>query len=294
MAAMTDSWTILGLLEVTKTFFEKKGITGTARLDAELLLAHVLGCRRIELYVRFEEVVVDPQLSEFRRLVAERADRKPVKQILGRCEFISHEFEITPDVLTPRPETETLVEEALGLLDDEPLALADIGTGSGAIAVSIALARPAATVYATDASEAALAVAARNVEHHDLADRVRLLVGDLFEPLATEGLAGKLDAIVSNPPYIAEAEFADLMPEVSRHEPRMALMSDEDGLYHTRRILEEAPTWLRPGGWLLVELSAFAAERARTIAEAVGCWTDIRTAHDLSKVERVLIARKKD
>lgn len=290
---MSNGWKVVDLINTTKSFFEKKGIVGSARLDAELLLARVLDCERIDLYVRFDQAVGERQLSEFRELVRQRGDRRPVKQILGRCEFMSHEFEVTADVLIPRPETETVVQQALAGLGEGPHLLADIGTGSGAIAISIALARPGATVYATDICPAALEVARRNVERHGLSDRVTLLAGDLFQPLAERGLGGKLDCVVSNPPYVAESELANLMPEVARHEPRVALVSEQDGMGHILRILADAPTYLRAGGLLVVEMSEHTAPRAKAAAEANGAFENVRTAHDLSKVERVLIATKR-
>jgi len=295
---MADRWKVLDLLNATKAFFEKKGIVdargrGSARLDAELLLAEALECRRIDLYVRFGETVDKTRLARFRELVRRRAERQPVKQILGRCEFMSHEFEISPDVLTPRPETETVVEQALAAVSDGPSLVADIGTGCGNIAISVALARPEATVYATDISGAALAVAGRNVRRHRVSQRVTMLAGDLFAPLTDKDLEGKLDCVVSNPPYVAESEFSGLMPEVARYEPRVALVSDHDGMGHTLRILEAAPGFLRGGGVLVLELSAFTAERARAAAEANDAYDQVRTKRDLNKVERVLVAQKK-
>ncbi len=295
---MTNGWKVLDLINVTKSFFERKGIVdaqgrGTARLDAELLLAEVLGCGRIDLYLRFGEAVDEARLAAFRELVRRRGERQPVKQILGRCEFMSHEFDVSPDVLIPRPETETVVEQTLAVLGDGPGMVADIGTGCGNIAISIALARPEATVYATDISEAALAVAERNVRKRGVSERVTLLAGDLFEPLTGRNLEGRLDCIASNPPYVAESELSGLMPEVARYEPRVALVSDQDGMGHTLRILEAAPRFLRDGGALVLEMSPFTAERARAAAEANDAYDKVRTKHDLGKVERVLMAEKR-
>lgn len=290
---MPDARTVVDLLNVTTSFFESKGIANTARLDAELLLAKVLGCERIDLYVRFDRPVAEPQLSQFRELVRERGRRRPVKQILGRCEFMSHEFEVTPDVLIPRPETETLVAQALVALDDSPRTVVDLGTGSGNVAISIALARPNATVYATDVSEAALEVARRNADRLDVADRVTMLEGDLFGPLAGRGLEGKVDCVVSNPPYVAESEMPGLMPEVAEYEPLGALVSEQDGMGHTLRIIAEAPAMLRGGGLLALETSPHTARGARAAAEASGAYEDVRTVLDLGKAERVVTARKR-
>jgi len=291
---MASPWKVVDLIGVTKTFFEKKGIVSSARLDAELLLAKVLGCRRIDLYLRFDQVVAEPQLSEFRALVKERGERRrPVKQILGHCEFMSHDFEVTPDVLIPRPETEMLVEQVLLGLGQGPQTVVDIGTGSGNIAISIALARPDAAVWATEISGPALAVARRNAERHGVAARVTLLHGDLFAPLPGHGLEGQVDCAVSNPPYVAESEMPALMPDVAEHEPRVALVSGEDGLGHTLRILAEAPRYLRAGGLLALETSPFTAERARAAAEANGAYEGVRVVRDLQRIERILTGRKK-
>jgi release factor glutamine methyltransferase len=290
---MSDAWKVIDLIDATKSFFEKKGISDTARLDAELLLAEVLGCKRIDLYVRFDEVVDEPQRSEFRELVRQRGERRPVKQILGRCEFMSHEFVVTPDVLVPRPDTETLVECVLAGLPAGPAVVCDIGAGSGNIAVSIALARPDASVHATDQSEKALDVARINAEKHGVLDRVTFHSGDLLEPLAGRSLAGAVDCVVSNPPYVSESEFADLMPEVATYEPREALVSGGDGMDHTERLLADAPEFLRGGALLAIEISPYIAARAAAAADANDAYEDVRLVRDLGKAERVLLARKR-
>jgi release factor glutamine methyltransferase len=287
---MSDRWTVLNLLNVTKAFFEKKGIVDSARLDAELLLAKALDCRRIDLYVRFDQVVAEPQLTPFRDMVRLRGERKPVKQILGSCEFMSHEFEISHEVLTPRPETELLVEMAVAALDDEPRVAVDLGTGSGNVAISIALAKPHVIVHATDISGEALAVASRNVERHGLSDRVRLYEGDWFGPV--EGLVS-VDLVVSNPPYVAEDEYRGLEPEITRYEPRQALVADQDGAGHGLRIVADSVQRLRPGGRLLLELSPQTIGRVAEAAEQSDAFDEITVRKDLGGAERVLQARRK-
>ncbi len=289
---MSEAWKVLDLINAAKSFFEKKGIADTARLDAELLLAEVLGCGRIDLYVRHDELVDDALRAEFRDLVRRRGEREPVKQMLGRCEFMSHEFILTPDVLVPRPETETLVGCVLDALGEGPQFVCDIGTGSGNVAVSIALARAKATVWATDVSDAALAVARRNAEKHNVAGRVTFCAGDLFEALAGCDIADGADCIVSNPPYVSESEFADLMPEVREYEPRLALLSGDDGLEHTSRILAGAPGLLHAGGLLAIEIGPHIADRAAAAAQAHDAYEEVRIVRDLSKRQRVLLARK--
>ncbi len=290
---MSESWKVIDLINATKSFFEKKGIADTARLDAELLLAEVLGCERIDLYLRFDQAVDEPQRSEFRELVRQRGDRRPTKQILGRCEFMSHTFTVTPDVLVPRPDTETLVESVLAELPDAPPSVCDICTGSGNIAVSIALARPDASLHATDLSAKALDVARLNAEKHGVLDRVTFAAGDLFEPLADCGLTGSVDCVVSNPPYVSESELAGLMPEVAKYEPHEALLSGDAGMSHTARILADAADFLRAGALLAIEISPHIAERAVAAAEAGDVYEDVRIVRDLGKAERVLMARKR-
>lgn len=290
---MSESWKVVDLIDAAKSFFEKRGIADTARLDAELLLAEVLGCERIDLYLRFDEAVGEEQRSKFRELVRQRGDRRPTKQILGRCEFMSHEFTVTPDVLVPRPDTETLVESVLAELPAGPVTVCDLCTGSGNIAVSIALARPDATLYATDLSDKALAIARTNAEKHGVLDRVTLSTGDLFEPLAGRDLTGAVDCVVVNPPYVSESEFAGLMPEVATYEPHEALLSGDDGMSHTARIVADAAEFLRPGALLAIEISPHIAERAVAAAEAGDAYEDVRIVRDIGKAERVLLARKK-
>ena len=290
---MSEAWKVVDLISATKSFFEKKGIVDTARLDAELLLAEVLGCERIDLYVRFDEAVGEKQRSAFRELVRQRGERRPTKQILGRCEFMSHEFTVTPDVLVPRPDTETTVECVLAELPDGPVTVCDICTGSGNIAVSIALTRPDASLHATDLSDKALDVARVNAEMHGVLGRVTFAAGDLFEPLAGCGLGGAVDCVVSNPPYVSESEFAGLMPEVAKYEPQEALLSGDDGMEHTTRILADAAEFLRAGALLAVEISPHIAERAVAAAGAVDAYEDVRIVRDLGTAERVLVARKK-
>jgi release factor glutamine methyltransferase len=260
------SWTVLELLRWTTDYFKRNGIE-SARLDAELLLAHALGCDRLRLYVDFEKPVTPDERARFRALVRRRAEeRVPVAYLTGVREFWSLSLVVTPDVLIPRPDTETLVDAVLARLPDKraPLAVLDLGTGSGAIALALASELPAAEVTATDVSPAALTVARKNAEALGLAGRVRLLAGDGFAPVPGE----RFDAIVSNPPYVARSEAAALAPEL-RHEPPEALFAEAEGTALLRRIAAEAGAQLRPGGLLAVELApAQAAEMTQCLAAA--------------------------
>jgi release factor glutamine methyltransferase len=253
-------------LRWTTQHFAAKGIE-SARLDAELLLAFALGVDRLRLYLDFEKPVLDEERARFRALVRRRGEeRVPVAYLTGVREFWSLPLAVTPDVLIPRPDTETLVEAVLARLPrrDAPLAVLDVGTGSGAIALAIASEWPEAQLTATDVSDAALAVARKNAEALGLAHRVRFASGDLFAAVADE----RFDVIVSNPPYVPEADAAGLAPEL-RHEPALALFAAGDGSALLRRIAREAPARLAPGGLLALELApAQAADVTQCLREA--------------------------
>lgn len=284
------TWTILELLKWTRDHFEAKGID-TPRLDAELLLAHALGCDRLRLYVEFEKPVTPEERASFRTLVRRRAEeRVPVAYLTGVREFWSLPLAVTPDVLIPRPDTETLVDAVLGRLPDRSaeLAILDLGTGSGAIALALARELPRAAITASDLSTAALAVARKNAEALGLADRVRFVAGDGFAPLAGE----RFDAIVSNPPYVAEAEAASLAPEL-RHEPALALFAPGDGTALLRRIAAEAARHLRPGGLLALELAPAQARDVTQCLAAAG-FAEIAEHRDLGGRVRAVSAIRRE
>ena len=246
------TWTVLELLRWTTTHFTAKGIA-TARLDAELLLAFALGCDRLRLYLEFEKPVTAEERARFRVLVRRRAEeRVPVAYLTGLREFWSLTLAVTPDVLIPRPDTETLVEAVLARRPEREAALSvlDLGTGSGAIVLALASERPGAQLTASDVSSAALAVARKNAEALGLAERIRFVLGDGLAPVAGE----RFDVIVSNPPYVAENDAASLAPEL-RHEPGLALFQPGDGTALLRRIASEARPHLTPGGLLALELA---------------------------------------
>jgi release factor glutamine methyltransferase len=244
-------WTIKALLAWTTDFLKSKGFD-EAKREAELLLAHVLGCKRVELFVRFEDQPTDAERTKFRELIQRRVAGWPVAYLVGVRDFYMLTFDVDPAVLVPRPDTETLVLEALKRL--KPLTapeVLDIGTGSGCIAVSLAHQKKDARVTATDVSPDALAVAKRNAAKHGAADRMAFLQGDLFAPLPA---GSTYDVIASNPPYIAQSEFPSLAPDVRDHEPRLALDGGPDGLAFYRRIAAGVSPFLKPGGSLLLEI----------------------------------------
>jgi len=250
--AQVRTWTVLELLRWTTEHFRSRGIEG-ARLDAECLLAHALETERLQLYLDFDKPVAPVERARFRELVKRRADeRVPVALLTGRREFWSLPLRVTPDVLVPRPETETLVEVALRLLPDPESAahILDVGTGCGAIALALAKERPKARITATDISEAALAVARKNAAELGFENRIRFLLGNGFEPVRGE----RFDLIASNPPYLSGREAPALPPELA-YEPREALFAGAEGTELLRRIVDGARELLEAGGFLAVEVA---------------------------------------
>jgi len=281
------SWTVLELLRWTTDYFDRVGID-SARLDAEVLLAHALEIDRLRLYLDYEKPVLAEERDRFRALVKRRAqERVPVSLLLGRREFWSLELRVTSDVLTPRPETETLVEAGLSKLPDpgSRARILDLGTGSGAIALSLASERPQAEITATDLSKAALQIATENADHLRIGERVRFVVGDLFEPVAAE----RFDLIVSNPPYVARDAARSLPPELA-HEPEMALFAGCDGLDVIRRLIAEAGEHLSPGGWLFIEHSPEQVETIEQELTRAG-FEEVERRFDLARRPRVVGAR---
>lgn len=261
----------------------------TARLDAEWLLASVLGLERFGLYLDPAREIAPEDAARYRSLIERRAGREPLQYLLGWEDFHGLRLAVTSDVLVPRPETEGLVEWAVEVLRERPAPVAaDLGTGSGAIACALARALPELEVLAIEASSGALTVASRNMRALGLSARVRLLAGDLFGPLGA--LSASLDLIVANPPYLPSAVIASLPPEVSRFEPRLALDGGPDGMAVTRRIVAGAPPLLKPGAWLLIEIGEEQAGPLASLMAAEG-FTGIRARHDLNGVERYIGGR---
>lgn len=288
-----EPWTVGRLLKWTSDYLQQHA-ADSPRLDAELLLAQSLGCKRIELYTRYDEVVADEPRGKFRQLVKQRAAGMPVAYLLGRKEFYSRDFRVTPDVLIPRPETEHLVIAALDRLREVAKAgvprICDVGTGSGCVAVTLAKELPTLQVTAIDISRPALQIAQENAEQHGVAERVEFVAGDLLQPIAAEPA---YDAIVSNPPYIGLVEKPTLPRDVLEYEPHAALFSGEDGLDAIRQLVAQAPSRLKPGGWLLIEFGPVVAEAATAIVAADAHFEPPTVEKDLAKLARILIARRK-
>jgi release factor glutamine methyltransferase len=326
-----EAWTVGRLLQWTADYFAGHG-SESARLDAEVLLAHALGCQRIELYTAFDDQPRDDARSSFRELVRRRAEGMPVAYLVGHREFYSLSFRVTPDVLIPRPETEWLVTETLDLArKDEgergrgvageigpaasacgvspplplspsrppaPLEIADVGTGSGIIAVCLAKHLPSCRITAIDISAAALAVAAENAKTHGVADRIEFVESDLFAGLRRPGeahpgtLNSAFDFVVSNPPYVGQSELERLAPDVRRFEPQAALLAGPRGTEVVERLIPQAAERLRSGGHLLVEISPAIHDAVREMLEADGRFQLSATIKDLARLPRVVRATR--
>jgi release factor glutamine methyltransferase len=276
------TWTTLSVLDWTTRRFTEAGIT-SARLEAQVLLAHVLGCSRVQLYTSFDKPLGDAELTGYRELIKRRLGGEPVAYLVSEQEFWGLPFHVDASVLVPRPDTETLIEVARGARADRAAEcrVLDLCTGSGAIAVSLARELPAARVVATDLSADAAALARRNAERNGVADRVDVRVGDLWQPVAGE----RFDLITANPPYIASGVIATLSAEV-RREPRLALDGGADGLACIDRICAGACEHLVPGGTLVVEHGYDQADTVRARFGAAGLLR-ITLVHDLGKNPRV-------
>jgi release factor glutamine methyltransferase len=285
----TGPWTVLRLLDWTKGHFQRKDVHDP-RLAAEILLAHVLGCERIELYARFNYEPTAEQLQQYRELVKRAGDHEPVAYLTGKKEFYSLPILVTADVLIPRPETEILVEQALEFLpaDGEPSAW-DACTGSGCVAMAIAANAPTARVLATDISPEAVAVAQRNAEALELVDRVRCMEADMAELPGQAGEMAPFDVITANPPYVTRGDW--VAPSVE-HEPEIALYADDEGLAQLRRLFEQAPAHLKPGGVLISEFSFNQGQAVREIVDASGAFDDATYLMDHQGLERTVVARR--
>ena len=281
-------WTIGRLLDWTTKFLQQKG-SESPRLDSEVLLAHALGCKRIDLYARHSEEAPEQGRQRFRELVRQRVEGCPVAYLVGRKEFFSLEFTVNRAVLIPRPDTECVVDECLRLAKAMAgPAILDIGTGSGCLAVAIAKHHKTARVTAVDISPEALAVASENARKHGVAERIRFVQGDLFAAIPE---SERFDFILSNPPYIPHDDIAKLAPGVRDYEPHTALDGGADGFAVFDRLIAEAPAHLKPERYLLIEIGSPQEGPARERIERHGGYELAKTVHDGSGHPRVLIAR---
>ncbi len=281
----SETWTTLKVLTWTKDFLSSKGVEN-ARLEAEWLLCAATGLDRVGLYLNFEKPLSDEELARYRAMVTRRGRREPLQHILGTQEFYGLEFEVTPDVLIPRHDTETLVLEALTRMPGAAAVL-DIGTGSGCIAVSLAKQLPLAAVTAIDISGAALAVARRNANNNGVA--IEFLLGSLCEPVAGRSF----DLILSNPPYIPSRDIDVLEPEVRDFDPRGALDGGADGLDIYRELIPAAVSCLKSGGWLLVEIGVGQGADVEQLFRTAGEFKEPITARDPGGIVRIVGGQRK-
>jgi release factor glutamine methyltransferase len=277
-----EVWTPLKLLAWTQGYFSRTGVDAP-RLTAELLLAHALGCDRVRLYLDFDKPLGPEELARYRELVKRRGEGEPTAYLTGAKEFYGHAFRVDPRALIPRPETELLVEAALEALPEEGTAL-DLCTGTGCVAIALALARPRAAVTAVDLSVEALALARENAAR--LAAPVTLLEGDLFAPVPA---GARFDAVTANPPYVPAGELPGLAREL-RREPRLALDGGPDGLAVLRRLVRDAPPFLRPGGTLLLEMHESHADPLPALCREAG-FARAEVRRDLAGLPRLVVAR---
>jgi len=289
-----DTWTIQKLLNWVTEYLGTKGIE-SERLSSELLLSHVLGLKRIELYTQFDKQVPQEQLDLLHGMIKRAGLHEPVAYLTGGTEFYSLDLDITADCLIPRPETELLVQRAIEFLRTRSGVqyICDLCTGSGCIAVAIAKNCPEVRVTATDISAAALEVAARNVEKHRLNEQIRLLCGDLFEPIIQQLDVNQFDLIVCNPPYVSTAEYEKLDKNVKDYEPASALLAGADGMDVYRSIIKKVDEFLKPGAALMLEIGYAQGSAVRELLEQPGAFAEIKIEKDLHDNDRIVIARKK-
>lgn len=284
----TKIWHVLELLEWTTDYFKKHNIPNP-RLDAEVLLGHILEKSRLQLYLHFDMPVFQNDLDVFRELIRKRIERTPISYITNHKEFMSLDFYVDERVLIPRPETEFIVETILNTNSDNSQSILEIGTGSGIIATALAINKPDWEIIATDICKDALSVAEINRDAHNCDDRVTLLQGDLFDPIKTLQPA-RYNWIVSNPPYVMTNAHDTLSPDVRDYEPHIALFAGEDGLSVIRSLIAEAPKYLHPEGKLILEIGDTQMQSVSTLLDEQEAYNSYQFVKDYSGKDRVVIA----
>jgi release factor glutamine methyltransferase len=288
-----QSRTIGALVAWARRALDQAGVENSAQ-EALWLVAHALGLESHQMASMAEQPVVEPGWARAESLVSRRAAREPLQYILGTQEFCGLEFHVSPAVLVPRPESELLVQEVLrwGGFDKDAV-IVDVGTGSGCVAVTLATILEGVRIIATDCSPEALAVAKKNADRHAVGDRIEWVEGDLLSPLRERGMAGTVNAIASNPPYIAEADWAGLQPEVRGFEPRAALIAGPEGTEFHTRLLRDSNEFLVAGGFLVMEIGQGQLPALQRITEQVGGYTSLEAVADAAGIERVVIAQRR-
>ena len=285
-------WRVVDLLDWTTRYFQQHGIPNP-RLDAEVLLGHLLEKSRLQLYLDFEMPIFQEHLALYRELIKKRIAHTPVSYLTNRKEFMSLDFYVDERVLIPRQETEQLVETILSEKTGDSARLLELGTGSGVIATSLAVHQPEWDIIATDISEPALAVAQKNAETHACTSQIKFLSGDLFDPIKAMDPTGdiRFDWIVSNPPYVKKTEWDTLRPDVRDYEPEIALLAGDDGLAVIRRLIAEAPEYLAPNGKLILEIGDTQADTVRPLIDAEPAYSTYKVLKDYADKERIVLAR---
>ncbi|MFC1821234.1 peptide chain release factor N(5)-glutamine methyltransferase [Thermodesulfobacteriota bacterium] len=292
-----NSWNIKSILDVSADYLDKKGIE-TPRLCAEVLLAYLLDASRVSLYLHFDQPLNEQEIAGYRSLIKRRVNREPTQYITGIQEFWSLDFKVGPSVLIPRADSEILIEQAVSLSKQGQLnksgalQLLDLGTGCGALAISLAREFEMSRVWASDISGEALRVAQINAQKHGVADRIEFKLGDMWEPFMKHDI--QFDMIVTNPPYIASEAIASLPREVREHEPLQALDGFKGGMFYIERIIREGIGHLKPGGWLLMEMDPHQNGKAlRQIEKTMG-YINAKGIRDYSRQYRVVIVQKEN
>lgn len=286
------SWTILDLLKWTTDYFSRQAID-SPRATAEILLAHTLAVKRIDLYLKYDQPLNPTELQHFKALIKRRSAREPVAYIVGTKEFWGLDFEVAPGTLIPRPETECLVEKALEIIDAaasrSPMHILELGTGSGAVVTALAKERPGQHFYASDRSPQTLSVARRNAAANGLVEEVHFFTGDWFTPLSPSRV--RLDLVLSNPPYINSDVIPDLQPEIHQFEPLAALDGGPDGLDCIRNLIEQAPAYLHPGGSLLLETGHDQHAAIERFVDPLPAYDRVDFGKDYSGYDRIACLR---
>ncbi|MEE4312193.1 MAG: peptide chain release factor N(5)-glutamine methyltransferase [candidate division KSB1 bacterium] len=289
---MPDKWTLIDILNTSVDYLKKKGFENS-RLDIERLLCHSLQLKRVDLYVNFERLLTNEEISNFKALLKRRLGNEPLQYILGETEFMSLRFKVNPSVLIPRPETEVLVEKVIEIFRDaDQPAFMDIGTGSGNIAISVAKHLSRSRIVCVDIDDGALEVASANAAQNDVADRLVFVKADVTDSAFHGHFDTPFDAVISNPPYISRADYEELPEEIKKHEPLSALLGGEDGMDYYKAIVTQANNGiLNEKGVLALEIGYDQREDVESLLEQ-SQFQDIETLSDLAGRDRVVIARK--
>lgn len=288
---------VSSLVHWASMILQKHGIE-TPRFDAEVILSRLLGCNRIDLYVNPGKPVEDATAEAYKEAILKRTQRVPLQYITHHAEFLSLDFYVDERALIPRPETELLVEAVIqrskAFANEREIVIVDIGTGSGNISVALAVKIPNARIFAVDVSPDALAVAKINAQRHRVSDKITFLCGDTFQPLEGYGIESPAHFIVSNPPYIAFHELGSLQEEVRNFEPHVALATGKDGLSIFRGIIPSASAWLKPGGFIVLEVGEKQARKVSRLLEETGHFKKAELIKDYQHIHRIVVAQKEE